>query len=148
MEVRVKDERQYFIVAAFAAVVAFAAYMMVNVYAQSNTASGDFRNAAVAEVHDAQGQAVLRGQFTASPEDDDDIERKATLEPTGLDADASGEAEVEFDKAGATEQELEFSVKNLLAGGTFTFVIDGVTIATATADRRGHAEVEIVARLP
>lgn len=143
-----KDKRQYIALGGFIAVAAFAAYMMANLGAQGSATTGDFRNAAVAEVRDAQGQTILRGQFAISPEDDDDVERKAALEPTGIDADASGEAEVEYSKDSATEQEVEFSVKNLPPGATFTFVIDGVTLATATVDGRGHAELEMVAKLP
>ena len=91
---------------------------------------------------------MLRGQFVLADEEDDDIERRATLQPTGIDADAAGEAEVEFSKAAATEQEIEFSVRNLQAGAVFTFVIDGIDVATATADRRGRAEVEVDVPLP
>jgi hypothetical protein len=91
---------------------------------------------------------VLHGQFVLADEEDDDIERKATLQPTGVDADAAGEAEVEFANPAPTEQEIEFSVRNLQAGVAFTFVIDGVDIATATADRRGRAEVEVDVPLP
>ena len=45
-------------------------------------------------------------------------------------------------------QEIEFSVRGLQAGAVFTFVIDGQEVATATADRRGRAEVEIDVRMP
>ena len=109
----------------------------------------DGQSAAVtAQVRDAQGQVVLQGQFALADEEDDDIERKATLEPTGVDADAAGEAEVEFAKAAPVTQEVEFAVRNLQAGATFTFVIDGNDVATATADQRGRAEVELDVRLP
>jgi hypothetical protein len=89
---------------------------------------------------------VLRGPFVLADEEDDDIERKTALEPTGVDADAAGEAEVEFSKEAPAEQDVEFSVRNLQAGAVFTFVIDGVDLATATADRRGRAEVELDVR--
>ena len=72
---------------------------------QSTTPTGDYTNASVAEVRDAQGQIVLRGQFAVAEEEDDDIERKVALEQTGVDADAAGEAEVEFAKAAPTVQE-------------------------------------------
>ena len=67
----------------------------------------------MAQVRDAQGQVVLQGQFMPPDEEDDDVERHATLAPTGVDADAAGEAEVEFAKAAPTSQEVEFSVTNL-----------------------------------
>jgi hypothetical protein len=55
---------------------------------------------------------------------------------------------VEFAKANPTKQEIEFSVRNLQAGVALTFVIDGVDVATATADRHGRAEVEVDVPLP
>ena len=68
---------------------------------------------------------MLQGQFVAADEDDDDIERKAVLKPTGIVANAAGEAEVEFAKSAPAEQEIEFSVSGLQPGAAFTFVIDG-----------------------
>jgi hypothetical protein len=143
-----KDTRQAIPVVGLGVTVAAAVYMVVQLNGQQRVPSGNFTNAATAEVRDAQGQVVLRGQFVLADEEDDDIERKATLQPTGVDADAAGEAEVEFAKAAATKQEIEFSVRNLEAGVALTFVIDGVDIATATADRRGRAELEIDVPLP
>jgi hypothetical protein len=147
-EVVVKNTRQFVMVGGILSTVGLVAYMVVQLSGQAAAATGDFTNAATAEVRDAQGQAVLRGQFAAVEEDDDDVERKATLEPTGLDADAAGEAEVEFAKGGAVEQEVEFSVRNLQPGAAYTFVIDGNNVATATADGRGRAEVELTVRMP
>jgi hypothetical protein len=98
-------------------------------------------------VRDAQGQAVLRGQFQLADEEDDDVERKAKLTPAGSDTDAVGEAEVEFAKASPSTQEIEFSVRNVAPGATFTFVIDGVDVATATSDSRGRAEVELKVKM-
>jgi hypothetical protein len=143
-----KDKRQAISIVGLVATIVAAVYMVVQLNGQEKTPGGDFTNAATAEVRDAQGQVVLRGQFVAVAEEDDDVEKKATLQPTGVDADAAGEAEVEFAKAAPTKQELEFTVRNLEAGVVFTFVIDGVDVATATADRRGRAEVEIDVPLP
>jgi hypothetical protein len=129
--------------------MAIASYMVVQLSAQATSnVTGNFTNAAMAEVRDAQGQIVLQGQFVATDEDDDDTERKAALKPTGVDADAVGEAEVEFAKSAAVTQEIEFSASGLQPGATFTFVIDGQEVATVTADRRGKAEVELDVRLP
>lgn len=141
------DKRQIVPAAGLLATMVFATYMVIDIRGQG-TATGDFTNAAIAEVRDAQGQVVLRGQFVLLDEDDDDIERRAKLEATGVDADAAGEAEVEFSKARPSEQEVEFSVRNLPAGSALTFVIDGVDVATASADRRGRAEVEVDVRMP
>lgn len=128
--------------------VAAVGYMVVQLNAQSSTPIGDFTQASIAEVRDTQGQVVLRGQFAVAEEEDDDIERKATLAQTGVDADAAGEAEVEFAKAAPTVQEVEFAARNLQPGATFTFVIDGQDLGTATADRGGKAEIELEVRLP
>jgi hypothetical protein len=99
-------------------------------------------------VRDTGGQAVLRGQFTLVEEEDSDVERKAELKPAGTDTDAAGEAEVEYAKASAKTQEVEFSVRNLQAGAAYTFVIDGVEVATGTADKDGRAEVELDVKMP
>src|SRR5688572_1192590 len=128
--------------------VAVVGFMVVQLNGQATAPTGDYTNASVAEVRDAEGQTVLRGQFALAEEEDDDVERKATLEPTGVDADAAGEAEVEFAKAAPAVQEVEFAARNLQAGATFTFLIDGHDVATATADRGGNAEVELEVRLP
>jgi len=131
------------------ATVGVVGLMVVQLDGQQTTApSADYTKAVFAEVRDAQGLIVLRGQFALSDEEDDDLERKATLEPTGVDADAAGEAEVEFARASPAVQEVEFSARNLQAGATFTFVIDGTDVATATADGRGNAEVELEVGLP
>ena len=129
------------------ATVFAAIYIVARLNAQT-AATGDYSNAAVAEVRDAQGQIILRGQFVPVDEDDDDVERKATLQPTGVDADALGEAEVEFDENSPANQEIEFSIRNVESGATFTFVIDGRDVATATADSRGRAETELEVRPP
>jgi hypothetical protein len=128
--------------------IAVVGYLVVQLNAQSSTPSGDFTQASIAEVRDARGQVVLRGQFAVAEEEDDDIERKATLAQTGVDADAAGEAEVEFAKAAPTVQEVEFAARNLQPGATFTFVIDGQDLGTATADRGGKAEIELEVKLP
>ncbi len=143
-----KDKRQTIAVVGLVATMAAAVYMVVQLSGQERATAGDFTNAATAEVRDAQGQVLLRGQFALADEDDDDIEKKATLLPTGIDPDAAGEAEVEFARAAPAEQEIEFSVRNLQGDAAVTFVIDGVEVATATANRRGRAEIEVEVPLP
>jgi hypothetical protein len=128
--------------------IAAAGYMVVQLNGQTAAPAADFTNAATAQVRDAQGQVVLQGQFGAPVEEDGGLERLAALAPTGVDADAAGEAEVEFDKAAPATQEVEFSITNVQAGAAFTFVIDGTEVATATADRRGRAAVELNVRMP
>ena len=142
------DKRQAISIVGLFGTIAAAVYMVVQLHGQERTPAGNFTNAATAEVRDPQGRVVLRGQFVLADEEDDDIECRATLESTGVDPDAAGDAEVEFSKAAPTKQEIEFSVRNLQPGVAFTFVIDGIDVATATADRRGRAEVEIDVPLP
>jgi hypothetical protein len=143
-----RDTRQMIPAGGILATVAIAAYMVTQLNGQGTAPQADFTNATIAEVRDAQGQLVLRGQFLLADEQDDDVERKAALEPTGVDADAAGEAEIEFSKAAPATQEVEFSVRNLQPGVVFTFVIDGIDVATATSDRQGRAEVEFDVRMP
>ena len=143
-----KDKRQIIPVAGLFATMAAAVYMVVQLSAQTATQAGDFTNAAVAEVRDAQGQVFLRGPFQQTEEDDDDIERKAVLAAAGADADARGEAEVEFSRNAPAKQEVEFSVRNVAPGTVLTFAIDGVDVATATADGKGSAEVELDVPMP
>jgi hypothetical protein len=128
--------------------IALAGYMIAGLDGQAATTTADFRNAVSATVRDPQGQVVLRGEFQLMEEDDDDVERQATLGPTGIDADASGEAEVEFSPAAPANQEVEFSVRGLNPSASFTFAIDGVDVATATTDAAGGAEVEVDVRMP
>jgi hypothetical protein len=134
---------EWFAGAGLLATAAVAIYMVVQLGAQSASPSGDFSSATNAEVRDAQGQVVLQGQFMPVEEDDEDIERKAKLTPAGSDQDASGEAEVEISKSAPAKQEIEFSIRNVQSGGVFTFMIDGREVASATADTRGRAEVEL-----
>ena len=106
--------------------------------------TGDFRNATVAEVHDAQGQVLLRGSFAAIQADDaGEVERLATLTGALPDVKATGEAEIEYQADKPAEQELELTVRGLMAGIDVAFVIDGQTVATAKSDARGGVEVEL-----
>ena len=134
-------KRQWFIGGGLIATMAMAVYMVVQLSAQSIT--GDYANAAMAEVRDASGQVILRGQFAVVPEEDDDVERKAPLKAAGADADAEGEAEVEHPKDKPAEQEVEFAIKNVDPGATYTFVIDGKDVGTTKANDKGEAEIEL-----
>jgi hypothetical protein len=109
--------------------------------------TGDFRNAAVAEVHDAQGQVLLRGDFALVDADDaGEVERHATLTAVAQHVTATGEAEVEYQSDKPTEQEVELNVSGLSEGTAITFVIDGQRVATATANRRGGVEIELAVK--
>src|SRR5687768_2440636 len=111
--------RQWIPIGGLLALMVAAAYAVVQLNGQAQTPSVDFTNAATAQVRDAQGQIVLQGQFMPPVEEDGGLERRATLEPTGIDADAAGDAEVEFEKTNPRTQEVEFTVRNLAAGATF-----------------------------
>ena len=143
-----QNKRQLIPIAGLVCTMLAAGYFAAGLHGQAAEPTGDFRNAAAAEIRDAQGVVVLQGQFMPADEDDDDVERKATLQPTPADADASGDAEVEFAKQSASVQEVEFSARNLQSGAAYEFAIDGVEIANATADNRGRVEVELEVRLP
>jgi hypothetical protein len=144
------ERREWIPIAGLFATMAMVAYMVVQLGAQAPIASADFRNASVAEVRDAQGAVVLQGQFGTGEEDSDDddaeVERKAAMKAQA--GGPTGEAEVEFAKAGTVVQEVEFSVRGLQPGATYTFAIDGQAVATATADQRGRAEAELDVRMP
>ena len=137
------DKRQWIPLGGLLATMAIVIYTVVQIHAQETGAvTGDFTNAAVAEVRDAKGQVLLRGNFAPVEEADDDIERKAVLATAGVDPDAEGEAEVEFAKSAPTEQEVEFEVSNLEPGSRVTFVIDGRDVATVVTDKDGVADFE------
>lgn len=129
--------------------IAAASYMAVRTAGQESAGPPvDLTKAATAEVRDGQGHVVLRGQFVAVNEEDEDFERKATLEPANGQQGAAGEAEVEFAKVKPTEQEVEFTARNLQAAATYAFIIDGHVVASAAADRRGQVEVEVKVKMP
>ena len=136
-------------IAGLVATIAGASYMTVRTAGQEAIVPVfDLTNAATAEVRDGQGQVVLRGQFVAVNEEDEDFERKAALEPANGQSRAAGEAEVEFAKVKPTEQEVEFAVRNLTPAASYAFIIDGHVVATAAADRRGQVEVEVKVKMP
>ena len=142
------DKRQMIPAAGLLVTLVASAYMVAQLSGQAGPPIADLTDAALAAVRNAQGQVILSGQIQVVDEEDDDVERKATLVPTGVDADATGEAEIEFSQSASAEQEVEFSVRNIAAGTVVTFVIDGTDVATATADRGGQAEVELDVRMP
>ena len=97
------------------------------------------------EVRDAGGQVVLNGSFTMTTKPNRNVEGKATLAPTGADADAAGKAEVEVStkKDGRVEKELEVEVGKLAPGASFSVFVDGRQAATFTTNPRGAAELEL-----
>ncbi len=131
------------------AIAGLVIYMVTRLHAQATPEAFDFMNAATAEVHDAQGQVLLKGQFSVvSDQSDDDTERKAVLQPAGADADAAGEAEVEFAKNAPKHQEVEFKVQQLESGSSVTFLIDGRVVGRSSVDDRGRAELDLEVPIP
>ena len=141
------EKRQMIPLAGLLATMGIAAYMVVQMHGQA-ALTGDFSNAAVAEVRDAQGQVVLRGEFILTDEADDDVERRAVLAPVDGARGASGEAEVEIARTGASVQEVEFSVNGLAPNTVVSFTIDAVQVAQATSDADGGVEVELDVAMP
>jgi hypothetical protein len=136
------DRGQTLPVAGLLATIIAATYLVVQLHAQP-TEPIDLRNVATAELRDAQGQVVLSGPFRLDDEDDaDEVERKAALQPTGSDPDASGVAEVEFVRERPVEQEVEFSGRNLQPGASYTLVLDGRDVITGVARRDGDLDLE------
>lgn len=115
---------------------------------QAPVVAGDFRNAAVAEVHGTQGQVLMRGSFAPADSDDEgEVERLAPLTAVAAEFNnARGEAEVEYQTDTPTEQEVELSLTGVPSGTEIGFVIDGQRIATARADNRGRISLELTVK--
>jgi hypothetical protein len=137
--------REIFPIVGLAVTIAIAGVMTVKLRAQA-VAEVSFSSAMTAEVVDAQGQTLLRGQFGAPARDEDDkeeMERLARLEPAGADTDAAGEAELELSgTAGTAAREVEFTARHVQPGAVFTLTIDGRTLGTARANAQGEIDFE------
>lgn len=105
----------------------------------------DLAAAKLVEIKDAAGQIVLSGNFIVENKRDGGVEGKALLTATGINAGAKGEAEFEVSKNrnGATEKELEVSVRKLAPATSFSMFVDGKQVATFSTNQRGAAEVEM-----
>lgn len=78
------------------------------------------------------------------PEDDDDVERKATLTGSGPSVKGTGEAEIEVSRNNnRLDQELEVSVSNLAPDATYTVFIDAKQLGTFRTNQNGKAEMEL-----
>jgi len=109
---------------------------------------GDLSNASTVEIKDNSGAVVLRGHLLEIPEDDDDLERKATLAGSGPTAKATGQAEVEVSKTNnRVDQEVEVSVSNLAPGATYAVFIDAKQLGTFQTNQNGKAELELTTAL-
>ena len=135
-------------VAVIVALILVTGYVVARYNGQDPTIQrADFRNASTAEIRNSQGEIVLRGTFMLVEEEDDDIERKAPLAaPAG--GEVVGEAEVEFATEMPADQEVEFAARGLVAGATYTLLVDGRPVATLAADARGRIAIELEVPLP
>jgi hypothetical protein len=105
---------------------------------------GDLSNASTVEIKDNSGAVVLTGHLVEIPEDDDDLERKATLAGSGASSKATGEVEVEVSKIDdRLDQEVEVSVSRLSPGATYTVFIDAKQLGTFQTTQDGKAELEL-----
>jgi hypothetical protein len=105
---------------------------------------GDLSNASTAEIKDNAGTVALRGHFVEIPEDDDDVERKATLTGSGPTAKATGEAEIEVSRTNnLLDQEVEVSVSNLAPGTTYNVFVDAKQLGTFQTNQSGKGELEL-----
>ncbi len=105
---------------------------------------GNLSEARLVEVKDANGKAVLSGNFAAAKAGKREIERSALLAPTGLDADAQGLADLEISKHKTpVKQEIELTVKQLAPATTYRLIIDGHEVASFNTNSRGEAELEV-----
>jgi len=145
-----KRTRMIVLLVAMVATVGMAsAWIQGTIVAQSSEASlpvdvGDLSNASTVEVKDSTGAVALRGHFVESPEEDDDVERKATLAGSGTTAASKGEAEIEVSRNNnRLVQDVEVSVSNLAAGATYTVFIDAKQVGTFTTNKNGKAEMEL-----
>lgn len=100
------------------------------------------------EVKDAGGQTVLSGSFTVVTKKTGEIEGEAMLAATGVDADATGKAEVEVStkRDGSVGKELEVEVRNLAPGANFNLFVDGQQVTVFMTDPHGVAELELTNR--
>ena len=114
---------------------------------QAAAITGDFRNAATAEVHDAQGNVIARGTFAAvESEDAGEVERVAALTAATSGGKVTGEVEVEYATDKATEQEVELSMTGATAGMEVILIVDGQRVLTAKAGNNGRVDAEVIAR--
>lgn len=109
---------------------------------------GDLAGAKLVEIKDAAGQIVLSGSFVVENKQDGDVEGKALLTGTGINAESKGEAEFEVSKnrKGTTEKELEVSVRKLAPGTSFSVFVDGQQVTTFSTNHQGAAELEMTDR--
>jgi hypothetical protein len=104
------------------------------------SAVGDLATARTVElVQDAQ--VILSGTFATKSEEEDEVERTASLASSGP---AKGVAEIEIERDGvATKEEIELEAQGLPANASFMVHVDGQSAGTFTTTRRGTTELKL-----
>ena len=123
--------------AGIATAAAVGVAMMVSLDGQSTSSvTGDFRNAATAEVRDSAGTVLVRGTFAATAGDTDkEVERKAALTAVGAGGKDAGEAEMnETDKPDGRR----LSATSGVPLARCHHGVDGRPLMSARQDRRGR----------
>lgn len=97
------------------------------------------------EIRDGDGRIILGGNFTMRTKKAGGIKGAASLTSPGVDADATGKAEIEISnkKNSVAEKELEVEVRKLAANTSYELFIDGQSAASFKTDLRGAAELEL-----
>lgn len=124
--------------AAIVAVLGCGAYWSVQVRGQARAGAVPV----TAEVRDAVGQVILRGQFQPDEEDGDE-EWRAPLQPTGIDTDAAGVVEVELSRTNPADRDVEFSLANVQGESAYTLAIDGQDLVTVRVGPGGRVGVDL-----
>ena len=135
-------------IAGLVAVAGLATVAVVQSSGQQQSAiTGDFRNAATAEVHDAQGNVIATGTFApVESEDAGEVERLAPLTSAASGGTATGEVEVEYVADKPTEQEVELTLTGAAAGSEVTLIVDGQRVLTAKAGKNGKVDAEVIVK--
>lgn len=99
----------------------------------------------IVEIKGDDGSVILGGNFTMAMKPDGDVEGAAPFAASGVERDATGQAEIEISnrKNSFAEKELEVEVRNLAAHTSYTLFIDGQQVASIKTNHRGEAKLEM-----
>jgi hypothetical protein len=112
--------------------------------AQPPLSLGDIDSADIVEIRNADGAAVLTGEFRTRVDVLGNTEKDAALRD-GRGSAVIGEVELEMPAAGRENRrpELEVDIISLEPSKTYTVVIDDRPVASFTTDDRGSIDVEL-----
>jgi hypothetical protein len=102
------------------------------------------------EIQDAGGKTILRGSFQTEEDDEDQMEREATLESGTELSKAEGDAEIEIERQNGAviEQELKLDFDGLPPKSRFTVFLDGRETVSFRADEKGDADLQLTRGSP